>query len=107
MLSDQRGYLCFPLEKFGFDRDAAPLSVHSSCHCVTPSLVRYHAADGSSPIAILLQYVPGTDLQAGVPQVSPLAVTIDVQLADGRSHTTTVNLLHTVLATVSKDEIEQ
>jgi len=107
VFADQPGYLCFPLEEIGFDRDTAPLSVHSSCHCVTPSLVRYQAADGSAPVAILLQYVPETELQADAPQASPLAVTIDLRWADGSLQTVTINLLHTVLATVSKSEVMQ
>jgi len=102
ILPDRAGYLCLPIERLGIEADETLISVESSCECIEPRLVKYLGSDGSQNPAILLDYVDESVDIAGThdPQPMNLRVIITVELASGKTHDFTVNLLHTVLATV-------
>lgn len=104
VLADRPGYACFSLSDIGLAEGAGVESMQSSCVCVKPSLVRYLAADQQSRTGVLLEFVPEPVDQTAALGVHPetraalLAVRVDLQLADGRTHRFTVNLLHTMPA---------
>lgn len=101
VLADRDGYLCMPLEHFGFEADAKVQDVTSSCECVQPSIVDYVRPNGDIRHAILLQYVrdPEEDDISGAAtsQAVTLGVIIDVTFSDGTSRQITVKLLHSSL----------
>ena len=102
VLSDRAGYFCLPIERLGLKAGETMVSVESSCECIEPRLVKYLGSDGSQRPAVLLDYVAESVGIAGTidPQPMNLGVIITVELASGKTHDFTVNLLHTVLAPV-------
>ena len=100
VLADRAGYFCLPTERLGIEAVETLVSVTSSCECIEPRLVKYVGSDGSPKPAILLEYADESVGPGGAsdPQPMNLGVIITVELASGKTHDFTVNLLHTVLA---------
>lgn len=100
VLADRAGYFCLPIEQLGLSAADTLVSAQTSCECIEPRLVEYVGSDGSPKPAILLEYVDGSAGSGGTsdPQPMNLRVIITVELASGKTHDFTLNLLHTVLA---------
>lgn len=100
VLADRAGYFCLPIEQLGLGAADTLVSAKSSCECIQPRLVEYVGSNGSPKPAILFEYVDESAVSGGKfdPQPMNLGVIITVELASGKTHDFTVNVLHTVLA---------
>jgi len=98
IFADRDGHVCPPFERLGLATGDDVTSLRSSCECVRPQLVKYVATNGDLLTAVMLQFVEQDEHTGEGSRAIDLAVEIEKELTNGKSHRVTVDLLQALIA---------
>lgn len=103
VFADKANYLCIPLSRLGLTGDDVVLSATSSCECIRPSIVTFHATSNTIGRALRVEFENKSDPNSSVP--ANLSVEVTLELERGALEVVMIQFLLTTESPVAEAQI--